>query len=930
MDQPQYFYVAEIRYDLNPQSPFPSPELYKTFAEYYTTKYGLKITNVHQPLLDVDHTSARLNLLIPRYMNQKGVALPTSSAETKKARRENLQQKQILVPELCDIHVFPASLWRKAVCLPAILYRMNYLLLAEEIRKNVAVETRIGIAGLPDNYRFPRLDFGFDTNPENLRPRNGDKSDSDEEDEIIMQSNTDEGSVKESSEVKKDSKENCDDKMNINEKGVKKVEDHNEFVGMASNDITDIKDETVIEESLNSNIKHCDDTEELQRQSDKDEEGESRKSACKKEGISEHLEIEGAIETYGYSELHRNCDKSKEHHISGENPYIDTRTDDRSMSGDAKQDLHFVFHKLLDDPSAGEIAEYRKECVYNNDKFEENTDSLKTFPETGWDKPADNEVNVSNDAGPSGQCSVCSAISAEIGLDNLTLTDCSGTCKLNELMLKRNNLDVISKCNVEKRNETCRNAEEPYKQELQSEGVENSLSDDYKHRNKLQNKNGIIVRECVVEKLCNSENNSAAEIDIDVNERKGKIVLDSQVTLDSEPVSTADRNDSIPNPVEINSDLDNMETDTETRPKQDGTDVEDVFKNMGEFDNKGGNLEKKTPKNLEDYEFPQVLIYLDEDVDMSTFLGPSPCMILQALTMSNANDFFSLERLETIGDSFLKYAITVYLYCSYPGIHEGKLSYLRSKQVSNYNLYRLGKRKGLAECMISTKFEPYENWLPPGYIISEDRRKGPVPKVNVSSLSGRSSLIFGNYCCNQSEMREDSIDEATRGENIPKVENNCESAEMLKFFHEMEEVDQIEEDEENETENRLLAEKNLSPYCLQIHHCLPDKSIADSVEALIGCYLTSCDKMAALRFMSWMGLKVLPVSDKVRIHNNSLMFNIMAFYLFSYQMMRFWFCPKLKDLFLNPLPDMPSLGFSNSAANKEMISKIWTNGDSII
>ena len=33
---------------------------------------------------------------------------------------------------------------------------------------------------------------------------------------------------------------------------------------------------------------------------------------------------------------------------------------------------------------------------------------------------------------------------------------------------------------------------------------------------------------------------------------------------------------------------------------------------------------------------------------------------------------------------------------------------------------------------------------------------------------------------------------------------------------------------------------------------------------------------------------------------------------------------------LNPLPDMPILGFSNSAANKDMMSKIWTNGDTII
>ena len=30
---------------------------------------------------------------------------------------------------------------------------------------------------------------------------------------------------------------------------------------------------------------------------------------------------------------------------------------------------------------------------------------------------------------------------------------------------------------------------------------------------------------------------------------------------------------------------------------------------------------------------------------------------------------------------------------------------------------------------------------------------------------------------------------------------------------------------------------------------------------------------------------------------------------------------------LNPLPDTPILGSSNSAANKDMISKIWTNGE---
>jgi endoribonuclease Dicer len=52
--------------------------------------------------------------------------------------------------------------------------------------------------------------------------------------------------------------------------------------------------------------------------------------------------------------------------------------------------------------------------------------------------------------------------------------------------------------------------------------------------------------------------------------------------------------------------------------------------------------------------------------------------------------------------------------------------------------------------------------------------------------------------------------------------------------------------------------KNLIPYNLQTQHSLPDKSIADCVEALIGCYLTTCGQRSALQFMSWLGLKVLP------------------------------------------------------------------------
>lgn len=161
-DQPQYFYVAEICTHLSPESSFPGDN-YKTFREYYHRKYEITIQNRAQPLLDVDHTSARLNFLTPRYVNRKGVALPTSSEETKKAKRENLEQKQILVPELCTIHPFPASLWRAAVCLPCILYRVNALLLADEIRRQVSCDLALGTADIEhdDRFAWPMLNFGW-------------------------------------------------------------------------------------------------------------------------------------------------------------------------------------------------------------------------------------------------------------------------------------------------------------------------------------------------------------------------------------------------------------------------------------------------------------------------------------------------------------------------------------------------------------------------------------------------------------------------------------------------------------------------------------------------------------------------------------------------------------------------------------------------
>ena len=260
------------------------------------------------------------------------------------------------------------------------------------------------------------------------------------------------------------------------------------------------------------------------------------------------------------------------------------------------------------------------------------------------------------------------------------------------------------------------------------------------------------------------------------------------------------------------------------------------------------------------------LIQFDKEVDLATFIGPSPCIILQTLTMSNANDFFNLERLETIGDSFLKFAITVYLYCTYPGIHEGKLSYLRSKQVSNYNLYKLGKKKGFPDCMVAAKFEPTENWLPPGYVIKKEGAYQGL-SVHIASLLGtfdkkRESKGNREVAENKDHVTKSESSSGTlttEKDDLREAESRsryvASKKEHEQFNKELEAVIKMDEGEKIDASHLL---KNLIPYNLQTQHSLPDKSIADCVEALIGCYLTTCGQRAALQFMSWLGLKVLP------------------------------------------------------------------------
>lgn len=218
---------------------------------------------------------------------------------------------------------------------------------------------------------------------------------------------------------------------------------------------------------------------------------------------------------------------------------------------------------------------------------------------------------------------------------------------------------------------------------------------------------------------------------------------------------------------------------------------EKLIKNKMYVDNKQKDISVVHNLQSETFSF-------DFQPDLNNHPGPSPSVLLQALTMSNANDGINLERLETIGDSFLKYAITAYLYCTHDNVHEGKLSHLRSKQVSNLNLYRLGKLKMFGERMISSKFEPHDNWLPPCYFVPHKLEKALIDASIPTTMWNMVSLPTFK------DPTDKEIEEAILQFKVGITNNNINNAPLF------------------------------VPYNLVTQHSIPDKSIADCVEALIG------------------------------------------------------------------------------------------------
>ncbi|WVZ67722.1 hypothetical protein U9M48_016765 [Paspalum notatum var. saurae] len=135
------------------------------------------------------------------------------------------------------------------------------------------------------------------------------------------------------------------------------------------------------------------------------------------------------------------------------------------------------------------------------------------------------------------------------------------------------------------------------------------------------------------------------------------------------------------------------------------------------------------------------IAYTDSDI--------SNLLILEAITTLRCCEDFSMERLELLGDSVLKYAVSSYLFMKFPNKHEGQLSSIRQETICNATLYRLGIERKIQGYIRDAAFDP-RRWLAPGQLsIRPCPCECPVNSEFVTEDIYRiddKSIIIGKAC----------------------------------------------------------------------------------------------------------------------------------------------------------------------------------------
>nr|BAX36482.1 Dicer3 [Planococcus kraunhiae] len=209
----------------------------------------------------------------------------------------------------------------------------------------------------------------------------------------------------------------------------------------------------------------------------------------------------------------------------------------------------------------------------------------------------------------------------------------------------------------------------------------------------------------------------------------------------------------------------------------------------------------------------------------TNYEGPRQKEIFQALTPAGCNDILDLERLETLGDSFLKFAVSVTVFREHITSNEGYLTTLKGKLVGNRNLFYCGDRFNLASFIKANTFSAHLNWCPPGFIL---------PKIleELCKITLISPAVFFHLRIPYADQFSGSVSQNT----IKSMKEDVE-----KFMTTLAGKPEIHKEEE----------KTL---CFFGKQSVSDKTVADVVEALVGVYVKTGGIQPAYQLLNYFGV----------------------------------------------------------------------------
>ncbi|KAI0220906.1 Dicer-like protein 1 [Massospora cicadina] len=129
VDNLHRYYVKGVLDHLSPHSTIPKPTddngLENTFISYYANRFKKEVSDMHQPVLEVERVSLAYNYL----------ARGTTTNKKMQGYRANY-----LLPEFCRAYWLPASVLRSVMLVPSLMMRLDALLLIKEVKCNLNID----------------------------------------------------------------------------------------------------------------------------------------------------------------------------------------------------------------------------------------------------------------------------------------------------------------------------------------------------------------------------------------------------------------------------------------------------------------------------------------------------------------------------------------------------------------------------------------------------------------------------------------------------------------------------------------------------------------------------------------------------------------------------------------------------------------------